>query len=437
MHYLFLFLALFAHSSTSLINWKEDRVVAEGRGIKGPWRQNDSNYHYVDDPTIALDKEGEIHIGWVDQTKKDVLFQRLSKEDLKPVSKPINVSNNSDTFSWLPKMAIAPDDPNHIYIFWQEIIFSGGSHGGEALFAQSKDGGKSFSDPINLSKSKAGDGKGRITQKIWDNGSLDVIAGADGKVIVAWSEFEGALWVATSDDFGKTFSKPKIVAGGPGKLPVRAPSLSSGEENDVFLAWTNGDNPSADIHIQKSNDGGKNFSDPEVVKKTKGFSDAPKVAVDSEGVIHLVYSESEESMLGRFGKFDITYTKFKDEGKTFEETKIISSPVPESIESSRYPYLSIGADNHIYALWEVFPNARSYPQGLGLSVSLDSGEKFSNPEIVPGSVPPENATNGSQQGLLMDKIAVDKHGNIFIVNSSLRRKHNSQVWIMKGKQTSD
>lgn len=34
-----------------------------------------------------------------------------------------------------------------IAVLWQEFVFSGGSHGGEAFFSRSTDGGRTFSGP--------------------------------------------------------------------------------------------------------------------------------------------------------------------------------------------------------------------------------------------------------------------------------------------------
>ena len=62
----------------------------------------------------------------------------------------------------------------------QEIIFSGGSHG-DMLFARSDDNDATFSEPLNLSRSMGGDGKGRINVKVWHNGSPDLVSGPDGR----------------------------------------------------------------------------------------------------------------------------------------------------------------------------------------------------------------------------------------------------------------
>jgi hypothetical protein len=174
--------------------------IAVGGGTRGPWQQNDSRYDYVDDPAVAIDPQGRVTVAWVDQRHKDVFLRASS-------GGTVNVSRSPETFSWLPKLTIDPRSPQVFHLLWQEIIFSGGSHGGEILYARSTDGGRTFSAPRNLSKSVAGDGKGRSTPQRWHNGSLDIAAGADGAV----------------------------------EAPARAPSLSVGPDRALVLAWTDGE----------------------------------------------------------------------------------------------------------------------------------------------------------------------------------------------------
>src|SRR5688572_28136286 len=145
-----------ASVAASDIAWKPVTQVADGRGVRGPWQQNESNYDYVDDPSVAIDEQGSVALVWVDQRGKDVFFQLYSPQNT-PSGERINVSRSPATFSWLPRVVFAPGNPRQIYVLWQEIIFSGGSHGGDILLARSEDGGATFSEPSNLSRSVAGD----------------------------------------------------------------------------------------------------------------------------------------------------------------------------------------------------------------------------------------------------------------------------------------
>jgi hypothetical protein len=387
-------LLLAVASPAAALQWQESVEIATGRGERGPWRQNDSRYDYVDDPAVALRDDGRAAVAWVDQGAKDVFFEG------------VNVSRSPETFSWLPRIALQGKD---VYVLWQEILFTGGSHGGDLLFARSQDGGRTFSGPLNLSeRSPAGDGKGRITKDLWHNGSLDLALGKDGAVYAAWTEYEGALWFRRSSDHGATFAAPVRVGE---SSAARAPSLAV-VGSTVYLAWTDGD-----VHVAASTNGGASFDPPVRVTHTRAYSDAPKLALDAAGVLHLAYAEDAR----------IRYARSRDGGRTFEQARALSRP------GAGFPALGIAGNNDVYVAWETFPDgARRRPRGLALTVSRDGGVVFTPPEAIPGSADPAGAPNGSFQGLLMQKLAVSRRGDVAVVNSSLEDGRRSRVWLMRG-----
>jgi hypothetical protein len=420
--------SLFAFGADA-ISWHASAAIASGRGEKGPWQQNDSRYDYVDDPAVVIDAGGRTAVAWVEQGRKDVFFQRLGSDSTTPIGKPVNVSRSPATFSWLPRMALSPDDARHVYLFWQEIIFSGASHGGDMFFARSEDGGASFSDPVNVSKSLGGDGKGRINKDVWHNGSYDIVAAADGKLYTAWTEYDGQLWFSRSTDGGKSFSRPRQLAGGGNAKPIRGPSLAVGKGDELYLAWTTGEDIGADIHVARSTNGGEGFSDPVIVSRGKGYSDAPKLAVSRTGTLHLAFAESAG---GPFGRYHVRYARSTDGGRSFETSRDISAQMHPPVESAAYPSLDIDAAGNIYVAWEIFPDHRSRPRGLAITVSRDGGRNFTPPQAIPGSASPDGAGNGSYQGLLMKKLAVAGDGIIAMVNSSLKPNERSNVWLLRG-----
>lgn len=411
-------------------SWQGSIEIARGWGERGPWQQNQSRFDYVDDPSVAIDERGETAVVWVEQGQKAVLFQRYAADGRKLLERPVDVSRRPETFSWLPRLAIAPDVAGKIFVLWQEIIFSGGSHGGDILFARSDDGGRSFAAPINLSRSVGGDGKGRINKEIWHNGSLDIVAGPKGAVYAAWTEYDGALWFSRSLDGGKTFSRPARVAEQTATAhPARAPALALAPDGALYLAWTVGDNDAADIHLAKSIDGGRSFGAPQRIAPSKAYSDAPKLAVDSAGVVHLVFAESTG---GPFAGYQIRYTRSTDGARSFQPPREISRPMPDSFVSAAFPALSVDGGGRLYVLWELFADARQLPRGLALALSSDGGATFTKPAVVPGSVDAEGGFNGSNQGLLMKKLAVNRSGTVAVVNSSLKPGSHSRVWLMRG-----
>ena len=417
-------------ASTPRVDWNWSIEVDTGGGHVGPWRMNRSDWRYVDDPSVALGAEGEAGVVWVDQARKDVLFQRYGPRGEARLAEPVNVSRSPAIFSWLPRIVLPPGEPDTVYVLWQEIVFSGGTHGGEIFFARSADGGRSFGTPINLSRSEAGDGKGRLTEDYWHNGSLDLALGPDGTLYAAWTEYEGALRLARSTDGGRTFTEPRRVAGGPDRLPARGPSLAVGPDGVVHLAWTVGGDPDADIRHARSTDGGMTFGETRRVASGPGHADAPKLARDRDGTLHLVYANSPGGPLGRY---DVFYTRSAN-GESFGRPRRISTPLPEGFVGAGFPDLAISGEGDLYVLCELFPDETQRSFGLALVTSRDGGDRFTAPAIVPGTVDSSAGLNGSLQGLLMRKLDTNHQGAIAVVNSTIELGESSRIRLYHGQE---
>jgi hypothetical protein len=195
------------------------------------------------------------------------------------------------------------------------------------------------------------------------------------------------------------------------------------------MAWTVGEDDGADIHIAASADGGRTFSEPRIVAQTLGYSDAPKIAVDSKGTIHLVHAESAR---GPFDRYHVRYTRSQDGGRTFMRSRELSKPHARGITSAAFPALRMDGADRMYVLWETYTDHRELPRGLAFSFSRDRGTTFSMPAPVPDSADPNAGFNGSQQGLLMRKLGVNGAGDIAVVNSSFVPGGKSRVWMMRG-----
>lgn len=412
------------------LQWQPPLDLATGPGLRGPWQQNDSRYDFVDDPAALVADDGSLVVAWVDQARKAVRVQRRGADGA-TLGPPVEVDRQPHTFSWIPRLARAPDAPQQVLVLWQEIIFSGGSHGGEMMVAQSSDGGHSFSPPQNLSRSRGGDGKGRIQADHWDNGSYDLVAASGGRVYAAWTEYDGMLWFSTSGDGGLSFSAPRVLAGGEGQRPVRAPSLAAGEGGSLYLAWTEGDNPAADIRVARSADGGRSFSEPTVVASGPAYSDAPRIAVDAQGTVHLAFAESEGAPLRRQR---VAYTRSADGARSFEPPRVLTPTLPRPYLSAGYPSLAVDRQGGVYVLWHLQDDLRQPPRALGMAVSADGGLGFGAPGLVPHGSDPAGGTLGSSQGLLGHKLAVNGRNEVAIVNSSLREGSHSRVWVMRGRR---
>lgn len=422
--------ALAGASRAADIAWQPPVTLARGAGQRGAWRQNDSRYDFVDDATVALAPNGTAAVAWVDQARKAVLFQRISPQGQPQLPAPVDVSRRPATFSWLPRIALAPDAPQLVYVLWQEIIFSGGSHGGDILLARSLDGGASFAPAINLSASRAGDGKGRLAPGVWHNGSLDLLAAPDGQVVAAWTEYEGALWVSHSGDSGGRFSAPRRLAGGEGGRAARAPALALAPDGSVLLAWSDGDDPRADIRLARAPAATARFGPARLAVGGPAHDDAPRLAIDRDAVLHLAYAQRAA---GPFGAAEVRYRRSFDGGHSFEPPRVLSQPLPRGMAGAGYPQLGLDARGHVLVCWELFEDAAgARPRGLGYALSDDGGQRFGPAQRVPGSQDPQGGLNGSSQGLLARKLSVNEAGDVALANSALRPGSHSRVWLVRG-----
>lgn len=405
------------------IHWQSPLEVAAGDAYRGPWRMNHSRFHYVDDPTVALADDGRVGVAWVQNRLQDIYFRVYGPGGRPAFGQATNVSRSTGTFSWLPKVVMA--GAGEVYVLWQEIVFSGGSHGGEAFFARSSDGGGSFSTPLNLSNSEAGDGKGRLTSERWHNGSLDLARAPDGTLHAVWTEYEGALWASRSTDGGRSFSTP-LRAGGSGEAPARAPNLAIGSDGMVHLAWTVGEDSHADLRLAVSRDGGRSFGEPRLLLAGEGHADAPKIAVGDGGGLHLVYAEGSE---GPCGPHHVRYAWLAPDRLTASASRPVTRP--DHPAGAHYPQLATSGDSLVLT-WEHYPEAGDRPYGLGYSVATGREGSFSPPRVIPGTAEYPLGFNGSLQGFLMRKLDANPDGAIGVVNSRIAPGRRSVVRLIRG-----
>jgi len=411
------------------ITWRSGRVLATGPGRVGPWRMNRSDWRYVDDPTVGLAPGGDAAVAWVDQARKDILFQRFPATNGKAgPAEPVNVSRSPEVFSWLPRLVVAPEG-RRIYMLWQEIVFSGGSHGGEAFFARSTDGGRTWSDPVNLSQTQAGAGKGRLTRQRWHNGSLDLALGPEGRIYATWTVYEGGLFLARSGDGGRSFAEPLRVSAAASE-PARAPSLAVGPDGAVHLAWTVGGDPGADLRYATSTDGARSFTDPRVLFPGPRHADAPKLAAAGSGTLHLAFAE------GPWGErsYRIRYARAPAGADGFGPAREVPALPREGYAGARFPYLALDAGGDPHLVWELYPEDRPRSRGLGYAGSADGGRSFPAPALIPGTDDPGYRVNGSLQGLLMAKLAVGSSGEVAVVNSAFEPGEASRIRLIRGRR---
>lgn len=417
------------HSNSGDLEWSEPVVVDEGPARRGPWRMNDSKFHYVDDPSIAVTDDDSLAVTWVDNRRQNIFFRRYDRKGRPLLEQAVNISKSPEIFSWLPRIETNGPGGQYVFVLWQEIVFSGGSHGGEIFFSHSTNGGSSFTEPVNLSETKNGAGKGRLTEEVWDNGSLALATAGDNHVYAAWTEYQGPLRFRRSTDGGETF-EPAIHVAGDAESPARGPSLAVTPDDTIHLAWTVGEDERADLRLATSTDRGTSFESPRRPFKTEGHSDAPKLATDDDGRLHLAWGESPS---GVFERYHIRYARSDSDADGFDASTAISNASNSRVDSANFPSLDVDGDGNLYLLWERYPSHGDHPRGLGFVLSRNAGRSFEKPSVVPATDVPELGFNGSLQGQLMQKLDVATDGFIGVVNSRFSRGETSRIRLFRGR----
>ncbi len=191
----------------------------------------------------------------------------------------------------------------------------------------------------------------------------------------------------------------------------------------IYVAWTVGEDTNADIRIASSHDG-KTFSAPAVVEHTQGYSDAPKIAVDTRGTVHVAFAQTKG---GPFDAAEVRYTSSRD-GKSFDKSRVISQPHAADVGGS-FPQLAVEGDR-VFVTWEYYPHGNAMPHGIGIAYSYDAGKRFVPPRLIEGTS--DAGPNGGFEGRLMRKLAV-RGDSIVVVNSSKRDGSSSRVWLVRGR----
>jgi hypothetical protein len=264
-----------------------------------------------------------------------------------------------------------------------------------------------------------GDGKGRLTRQHWDNGSLDLVRDAAGTLLAAWTEYDGALWFASSGDAGRSFSAP-VRVGGSEQLPARGPSVCRVPSGELYVVWASGESGTGALLVASSRDGGRTFDTPQRMLQSTGHVDAPKISADEGGTVHLAYGESANDAAWR-----VRYARFSKAPQSLELPRTLSSS--SRATSASFPSLSLAAPGQVAVAWLHQPAPGAAPQGLELVVSRDGGEHFSSPVRVPGTDDATLGATGSRQGKLMRLLAANSSGTLALASSHFLEGKSSRV----------
>lgn len=253
----------------------------------------------------------------------------------------------------------------------------------------------------------------------------DVAFGPDGTLYVSYVNLTGqgntpeTLWVARSDDGGRTLSEPDRAAG---ELTLQA-RLVVGPGGDLFLSWLQATDVGtlalsgpAEIVAARSSDGGRTFSDPVAVSDDdRQRVGAATPVVDGDGDLVVLYKDFKDNVRD-FRNLDgppwdgneaLVLTRSEDDMASFAPgTEVDDGLVPGErflVFLPEFPSLAAGDDGTLYAVWA---DARHGDDDVFLRRSDDGGEEWTEAVRVNG----EAEGDGTDQ--TMPQVAVAPDGRV-------------------------
>ena len=235
-------------------------------------------------PRVALDSAEGVNIVWgnLGNDGGKVVFVRSTDQGF-TFTAPRDVSRSSGLAS---DPEIAVDSNDAINVAWQDTA-SGTS---VIMYSRSTDSGQTFSNPMRVST-----GTGNAIEAA-------IASDASGRISVAWvDETPGhaEAYYARSTDGGKSFSEPVDLSNF-SSGNIHKPTLTT-FHNTVYLAFQNGDLFGEDtiknqqVYLTRSDDAGVTFGAVEQISHAKnsvGRAHSPAMVVDSRGVLHIVWIDA-------------------------------------------------------------------------------------------------------------------------------------------------
>ena len=262
---------------------------------------------------------------------------------------------------------------------------------------RSEDGGRVWSEPVAISPTvrrasgdspSAGTGHAVGLRRVVQGSEPHVAP--DGTVYVNWLDTTdddsqkgaGEIYVARSDDGGKSFSQPKRVTvfREPGFRPRTAffrywasafPRLAIGPGEELYIVYV-GLNPAkptddGDVYFTRSMDRGESWDRPQILggDESSSLQFFPAIATDPQGNLHVMWGDMRDDRVQT--RYHIYYTRSQDQGETWgfeipdlrirsEDTRVTDFP---SNPNKGFPqglfigdYFAISAtDEDVYMVW--------------------------------------------------------------------------------------
>jgi hypothetical protein len=286
---------------------------------------------------FAIDSTDNIHVVWQDNAPGNLeIYYKKSTNGGTTWSKNKRLTWNSGGSE---NPYIATDSSGTIHVIWDDI--SPGNR--ELYYRKSTNGGTTWSGR-------------RLT---WNSGSsisANIAIDQSGNIHVVWNDYTPGnyeIYHKKSTNSGTTWSKNKRLTWNSGNS--RYPIVATDSSDNIHVVWKDNIHGNDEIFYKKSTNGGASW----VTKKltwNSGDSDFPVIATDSNDYIHVVWEDDTP------GDLEIHYKRSTNGGTTWTEKRLTW------LSGISYrPKIAIDSIGNIHVVWsDKFPGNQEiyYKKGI-------------------------------------------------------------------------
>jgi hypothetical protein len=231
---------------------------------------------------LQVGRDGVLHLAWIDARegkKEPGTFVARSTDRGRTITKNFKVDDNTCVCC---RTSIATSEDGMVYLAWRKI-FEGNIR--ETVVSRSEDGGRTFSAPVVV-------GNDRWVYQACPHRPASLGVDRLGRVYVVWytegADETPAIYLAYSDDHGKTFSEKKQLNRSKGTFPDH-PQMAVDPRGRVIVIWEEQSPVRREIVVSHSLDRGRSFSVPQKLNDKHGQT--PTIAVNRHGMVVMGWKE--------------------------------------------------------------------------------------------------------------------------------------------------
>ncbi len=326
----------------------------------------------ADQMSVAIDKQGFIHIVWTGLT--DIYYSKaraIEAGSAQAWQEPLVISTNSARSSLESSVTVDNNDTVHILYATRGDdpgIYHVESSDGET-WSEPQKLSEPF-DPLETSFSRVkiiADGAGRL-HSVWQTGD------ANG--------YGQAVYYSRSLDGGKTWTSPRQMSyRQPGDFDVSWPYIMAVGASDLHLIYTGGSDVGAlGRYEQVSSDGGETWSAPQhIITEMIGINGYVIPVVDGAGQLHLIINMRPlaSQVVG------IYYSSWL--GDRWSPVVPIVNDIPAA-ESAHYTAVAVARGNEIHIVWNQIRGGEIW-HVRGLIQNVAPSKLEAVPTAVPSPTP--------------------------------------------------